>query len=143
MIMKVSLGCDHGGIILKQVLIKALEKLGCLVIDHGCHDGASVDYPDYAQKVAGDVAAGRAERGVLLCGTGIGMAISANKTRGVRAAAITDVYSAQMTRRHNDLNVLCLGGRVVGAGLAELLVETFIKTEFEGGRHADRIAKME
>lgn len=141
--MRIAVACDHGGIGLKPTVLAVLQKHGCEVVDHGCHDTASVDYPDYAAKVAQDVSSGKADRGILICGTGIGMAITAGKFKGVRAAAITDAYSMLMTRKHNDLNVLCLGGRVVGAGLAEHLVEIFLTTDFEGGRHAARLAKIE
>lgn len=141
--MKIALGSDHGGVVLKDTVLTVLKKHGCEIVDHGCFDTTVVDYPDFAAKVAQDVSTGVAERGILLCGTGVGMAITACKFKGVRAAALTDVFSAQMARRHNDLNVLCLGGRVIGAGLAEVLVETFLATAFEGGRHAARVAKIE
>lgn len=139
---KISFGCDHGGLALRDNVLEYLKKAGYEVIDHGTTTADAVDYPDYAAQVARDVSLGLAEKGVLVCGTGIGMAITAGKFKGVRAAALTDVASAAMTRRHNDLNVLCLGGRVLTPGVAELILETFLKTPFEGGRHENRVRKI-
>lgn len=140
--MKVAVASDHGGIDLKATVISVLESLGCEVADLGTHDRSSCDYPDYAQKVAEGVAAGVYDRGVLICGTGLGMSIAANKVAGVRAALCNEVYSARMARAHNDANVLCLGARVVGPGVAEEIVRTFFTAEHEGGRHARRVEKI-
>lgn len=140
---KIAIAADHAGFELKGQIASHLKKLGHDVSDLGCHSSDSVDYPDYAVLVAKNVGAKQVDRGILICGTGVGMAITANKTRGVRAASLADVFSAKMARSHNDLNVLCLGARVVGTGLAQMIVETFINTAFEGGRHQKRIEKME
>lgn len=140
--LKLALACDHAGLSLKDSLKALLEGLAD-VEDFGTHSGASVDYPDYAHRVAQAVAAGSCARGLLICGTGIGMSMVANRYAGVRAALCGDVYSARMTRLHNDANVLCLGARVIGLGVAEEIVKAFLSTEFEGGRHAARVAKME
>lgn len=139
---KIAVGCDHAGFSLKTTVISVIQSLGLQVIDKGCHDLNSVDYPDFAQEVSEALLAGEADRGVLICGSGIGMALTANRFKGVRAASITDVYSCEMSRRHNDLNVLCLGARVVGTGLAERLLQIFLTTEFEGGRHQGRLDKI-
>ena len=138
----VSIGADHAGIELKDHIKSYLEKKGLKVVDHGCHDGNRVDYPDFAAKVANDIQNGATERGILVCGTGIGMALTANKFPGVRAASVVDEYSMTMTRAHNDLNILCLGSRVIGVGKAESLVDLFLSTEFEGGRHENRVKKI-
>lgn len=141
--MKISVASDHAGYKLKQHLVKVLGELGHQVQDHGCYDEERVDYPDYAARVAKDVQGGGCDYGVLVCGTGIGMAITANKFKGVRAATLTDEYSAIMARKHNDANVLCLGGRVLGEGAATLILETFLSTPFEGEeRHRERLAKI-
>ncbi len=140
--MKVSIGSDHAGLSLKRVLLRALEELGAQVDDVGTHDAASSDYPDWAAKVAQKVASGAAERGVLVCGTGIGMSIAANKHRGIRAAVCSTEFEARMARAHNDANVLCLGERVVGPGVARTILEVFLATAFEGGRHARRVEKI-
>lgn len=139
---KIVLGADHAGYHMKEDIKKLVESMGYIVMDHGCHSLDKVDYPDYAALVAQDVSAGRATYGILICGTGIGMAITANRFRNVRAASVVDEYSLLMTRKHNDLNVLCLGSRVIGPGTAALLVETFLKTEFEGERHQARLDKI-
>ncbi len=141
--MKVVIGCDHGGIELKETLKAAMAAWDVEVEDVGCDDSASVDYPDYAHVVAGAVLSGGADRGVLICGTGIGMSMAANRHPGVRAALCTDCYGAEMTRKHNDANILCLGGRVTGPGLATAILEVFLAGEFEGGRHERRVAKIE
>jgi ribose 5-phosphate isomerase B len=140
--VKLALGCDHAGLVLKEQLHGLLQALANIE-DFGTHSAASVDYPDYAHRVAQAVAAGSCARGLLICGTGIGMSMTANRYPGVRAALCGDAYSARMTRMHNDANVLCLGARVIGLGIAEEIVKTFLSTEFEGGRHAARIAKLE
>jgi len=138
----VAVACDHGGFDLKATVMAVLQALGHEVEDLGTYDRSSCDYPDYAQKVAEGVASGTYDRGVLICGTGIGMSIAANKVAGVRAALCNEVYSARMARAHNDANVLCLGARVVGPGVAEEIVRAFFTTEHEGGRHARRVDKI-
>lgn len=140
--MRIAIGADHAGYALKEVLIAHLRERGVEVVDFGTHGTDSVDYPDYARAVAEAVARGEADYGVLICGTGVGMAITANKVPGIRAAAVSDVYSAKMSRAHNDANILCLGGRVVGPGLAIEILEAWLHTPFEGGRHARRLEKI-
>lgn len=141
--MKVALGCDHAGFDLKEVVASTLRRLGAEVLDLGTDSRDSVDYPDYGERVGRAVASGEADFGVALCGTGIGISIAANKVPGVRAALCYDVYSARMSRAHNDANVLALGARVVGPGLAEAIVEAWLTAGFEGGRHATRVAKLD
>ena len=138
----IAIGSDHGGFALKQAIIKHLEAAGYACQDCGTYSEESCDYPVYGEAVARAVAAGECERGIVICGTGIGISISANKVRGIRAALCGDCYSAEMTRRHNDANILALGARVLGPGLALKIVDTFLSTEFEGGRHARRIAMI-
>lgn len=140
--MKLIIACDHGGYLLKKEILNALKESKIAFEDLGCDSENSVDYPDYAGLVASRVSRGEADRGILVCGTGVGMAIAANKFSGVRAAALTDPFSARMAREHNDLNVLCLGGRVMGPGPAKELVEIFLNTPFAGGRHEARISKI-
>ncbi|MHB0886147.1 MAG: ribose 5-phosphate isomerase B [Bacillota bacterium] len=140
--MRVAIGCDHAGVDLKHEVVKYLKEQGVEVTDFGPEGADSVDYPDYARKVAEAVRGGAAERGVLICGTGIGMSISANKVPGIRAALCHDVYSARLTREHNDANVLTMGARVIGAGLALEIVKAFFGAEFAGGRHARRVEKI-
>lgn len=123
-------------------MIAFLEQKGLSVQDAGCQSLQSVDYPDFAALVAKNVQSKTSDCGILICGTGIGMAITANKFKGVRAASLTDVFSTQMTRKHNDLNVLCLGARVIGVGQAQAIVDAFLNTEFEGGRHSGRLDKI-
>jgi ribose 5-phosphate isomerase B len=135
-------GSDHAGLALRAEAVKAAKAAGLEVEDVGPFSGESVDYPDYARQVAEAVASGRARVGILVCGTGIGMSISANKVKGVRAALCTTEYEARMARAHNDANVLCMGERVVGLGLAGAIVKAFLETPFEGGRHARRVEKM-
>ncbi len=141
--MRVALGADHAGIELKSALAAHLKAAGHEVADLGTHGPESVDYPDFARAVATSVARGDADRGLLVCGTGQGMAMSANKVPGVRAAVVADTFSARMTMMHNDARVLCLGARVVGQGLAKDIVDEWMGATFEGGRHASRVAKME
>lgn len=139
--MKIAIGCDHNGFALKQALLQnALKDMQ--IEDLGVFDESPSDYPDIAFQVAEAVASGNCDRGLLICGTGIGMAIAANKVKGVRAAAVSDVYSAKMSRRDNDANVLCLGGRVLGCGLAGEIVAAWLREDFEGGRHQRRIEKI-
>ena len=138
--MKIALGSDHGGYALKCDIIQLLEKLGHEYKDFGCYSTESCDYPDFGEAAARAVASGEYDRGIVICTTGIGISISANKVKGIRAALCGDCYSAEMTRRHNDANILAMGARVLGPGLALKIVDTFLNTEFEGGRHARRIA---
>ncbi len=137
--MKLAIGCDHGGIDLKLEIVKHLEERGIEVVDFGIKEYKSVNYPEIALPLAKAVAAGECDRGILVCGTGIGMSIAANKVKGIRAAVCSDHFSAKFTRLHNDANILCLGGRVIGPGVANEMVDLFIDTEYEGGRHATRV----
>ncbi|GER66373.1 ribose 5-phosphate isomerase B [Weizmannia acidilactici] len=140
--MKVALASDHGGMNLRREIASLLDSLGVEYEDFGCECEGSVDYPDYALPVAEKVAEGEFDRGILICGTGIGMCISANKVKGIRCALVHDVFSAKATREHNDSNVLAMGERVIGPGLAREIVKTWLGTSFEGGRHARRIEKI-
>lgn len=135
-------GSDHAGLTLRAEAVKTARANGFEVEDLGPFSGESVDYPDYARSVAEAVAAGRAKLGILVCGTGIGMSIAANKVKGIRAAHCTTEFEARMARAHNDANVLCLGERVIGLGLGAAIVKVFLDTPFEGGRHARRVDKM-
>lgn len=137
--MKIAVGCDHGGFILKSEIVKHLTDKGIEVIEMGCMDGASIDYPIVAKEVCAEVTAKNVDYAILICGTGIGISIAANKIDGIRAALCTDCYMAKYTRLHNNANVLCMGGRVIGAGLALEIVDAFLSNEFEGGRHQRRI----
>ena len=134
---------DHAGLALKTEIAATLREQGWTVDDLGTHDSQSCDYPDYAHRLAETIESGRHTLGVLVCGTGIGMSIAANRHRNVRAAACTDPYAARMSREHNDANVLCLGARIVGAGLAQDIVAAFLAARFEGGRHARRVDKLD
>ncbi|WNG35882.1 ribose 5-phosphate isomerase B [Archangium violaceum] len=140
--MKVIIASDHAGLELRRELVNVLKELRAEVDDVGPTTNASVDYPDFAKQVCWAVAAGDYTFGVLVCGTGIGMSITANKYRGIRAALCTSEFEARMTRAHNDANVLCLGQRVVGGGLARSILEAFLSTPFEGGRHQKRLDKI-
>ena len=140
--MKITIGCDHGGLEHKNAIVEHLKERGFEVIDRGIYENYSVDYPDIAVKVCADIVSGEAERGFLVCGTGIGMSLAANKVKGIRAAAVSEHFSAKYTRLHNDSNILCLGGRVIGVGTALELVDLFVDTEFEGGRHETRVNKV-
>jgi ribose 5-phosphate isomerase B len=140
--MRWIVGADHAGLLLKDHLVALLRTLGDEVEDLGTHTNESVDYPDYARRVAEKVAAGEG-RGLLVCGTGIGMSMTANRVPGVRAAVVTDAFTAKATRAHNDANVMAIGQRVVGAGVAEEALRAFRDTAFEGGRHQNRIDKIE
>ena len=135
----IALANDHSGIALKDEIKKLLDKRGLEYKDFGTNTEASVDYPIYGEAVAKAVVSGECDRGIIICGTGIGISIAANKVRGARAALCTDCFMAEMTRRHNDANILALGARVLGHGLALKIVETFLDTEFEGGRHERRV----
>ena len=144
--MRIALGSDHAGYELKQKLKPFLQRLGHAVEDCGTNSTASCDYPDFAHAVTKQVASGAAERGILICGSGIGMAIAANKAAGIRAANISNEYEARMSREHNDLNVLTLGARILDESQAETIVDVWLKTQYEGGRHQkrlDKIAKLE
>lgn len=140
--MKVAIASDHAGLSLKRELVEVLKSRGDEINDLGTHSGDSVDYPDFASHVARAVGGAEVDRGVLVCGTGIGMSIVANKHRGVRAAVCTSEFEARMARAHNDANVLCLGQRVVGPGIARAILEAFLGTAFEGGRHERRVQKI-
>lgn len=141
--MRIVIGADHGGYGLKEAVKRHLLAAGHEVHDVGTHDGqTSVDYPDYALPVARAVVKGEYDLGIVICGTGIGISIAANKVRGARAALCTDPYMARMARMHNDANILALGGRVIGEGLALDIVDAFLGASYEGGRHARRVAKI-
>lgn len=139
--MKIAIGSDHGGIHLKALIAAYMDERGIEVCDCGTYTEESCDYPDIAVKVCKKVQE-EDIRGILVCGTGIGMSLAANKCKGIRAALCADVYSAEMSRRHNNANVLCLGERVTGSGLAESIVKAWLDTEFEGGRHQRRVDKI-
>lgn len=136
---KIALGCDHGGYRLMQEVKRRLSELGHPYEDFGTFSEDSCDYPVYAEKAAHAVASGECYLGILICGTGVGISISANKIRGIRAALCSDCYTAEMSRRHNDSNVLAMGARVIGPGLALKIVETFLTIGFDGGRHKRRV----
>jgi ribose 5-phosphate isomerase B len=137
------LASDHAGVDLKAEVARLLDRRGDAYRDLGPVDSASVDYPDYAHELAREILSTRADRGVLICGTGIGMSVTANRHAGIRAALCHDAYTAEMARRHNNANVVCMGARVVGPGVAEQIVEVFLDTPFEGGRHQRRVDKIE
>ena len=136
----IAIGSDHGGFELKQFVMKHLDELGLAYRDYGTYSADSCDYPVYGEAVARAVASGEAEKGIVICGTGIGISIAANKVKGIRAALCGDCYSAEYTRRHNDANILTMGARVTGSGLACKIVDTFLSTGFDGSYHADRVA---
>ena len=139
----IAIGSDHGGFELKKEILSKLSQEGIDVKDFGTYkENESVDYPDFAEKVAKAVVAGEAESGIIICGTGIGISVAANKVKGIRCALCTDTYMARMAREHNDANMLAMGARVIGSGLAMEIVEMFIKSEFTGGRHAGRVNKI-
>jgi len=140
--MKISVGSDHAGFAVKQALAQRLRELGHDVIDHGCDSEASVDYPDFGAEVARSVATGASERGICVCGTGIGIAMAAGKVAGVRAATVHDRFTAEMSRQHNDANVLCLGARVLDPGPAVEIAAYWITVPFGDGRHTGRVAKI-
>jgi ribose 5-phosphate isomerase B len=139
----IALASDHAGVELKTEICRVLEDLGLEVEDLGPSERKPVDYPDYAHLLAKAVSDGRIERGILICGTGIGMSMAANRHPGVRAALCHDAYTAEMARRHNDANVLCIGARAVGSGVAEQMAKVFVETSFEGDRHQRRVEKIE
>lgn len=140
--MKYVIGNDHGGLELEEVVKDELEKLGHEVYHVGAYDSESVDYSDYAKKACTELVEGRADFAILICGTGLGMSISANKIKGIRAACVSEAYSARMSRAHNNANTLCIGARVIGSETCRMIVDEFVNTEFEGGRHQRRVDKI-
>ena len=140
--MKISLGCDHGAFTLKEHIKDYLTQRGHEVVDCGTYSADSCDYPVFAQAAAQRVSSGECERGIVMCTTGIGISISANKVKGVRCALCSEPYSAEMTRRHNDANMLAMGAGLIGQNMADRIVDTFLSTEFEGGRHQRRVDRM-
>ena len=141
--MKYFIGTDHAGFAVKPFVIEYLQKKGIEVEDLGTYSSESVDYPDFAHKVAEAVLANEGSKGILICGSGIGMSLAANKHKGIRAALCHDAYTAEMARRHNDANILCFGERVVGVGVIESILEAWLNAEFEGGRHERRVRKID
>ena len=141
--MKIAIGCDHGGYLLKQDILIWLEEHDYEFEDFGCYNTESVDYPVYAEKVARAVASGACDKGIVICTTGIGVSMAANKVKGIRCALCGDSYSAEMTRRHNDANVLAMGAGIIGPNLAKKITVVFLTTEFEGGRHARRVGLLD
>ena len=135
----IAIGSDHGGFALKQEIMEHLKENGIEYKDYGCYDESSCDYPVYAKKVANAIVSGECEKGILICGTGIGISLAANKVPGIRCAVVSDVFSAKMSKAHNDANMLSLGERVLGRGLALEIVDAWINTEFEGDRHSKRV----
>lgn len=135
----IAIGCDHGGLDIKNAVIEYLKENNISFTDYGCDCAESVDYPVYAYQVATAVSSGKADRGIICCGTGIGVSMVANKVKGIRAAVVSDAFCAEMTRRHNDANILCMGGRVIDEPTAVKLADVFLNTEYEGGRHEKRV----
>ena len=140
--MKIAIACDHGGYLLKQDILIWLEENDIDYEDFGCYSTESVDYPVFAERAARAVAAGECDKGIVICTTGIGVSIAANKVRGIRCALCSEPLSAEMTRRHNNANMLAMGAGMIGKNMAERIVEVFLSTEFEGGRHEKRVAKL-
>lgn len=140
--MKVAIASDHGGVNIREEIKKLMDEMGIQYEDFGCDCGTSVDYPDYALPVAEKVAKGEFDRGILICGTGIGMSIAANKVKGIRCALVHDLFSAKATREHNDSNMLAMGERVIGPGLAREIAKVWLTTDYEGGRHENRVGKI-
>ena len=140
--MKIAIGSDHGGFELKELIVGYLQDNSHEVIDCGCHSLKSVDYPDFAEKVCSEVRSGTCDGGILICGTGIGMSIAANRYRDIRAALCHEAFTARMSREHNNANVLCLGARVIGSEVALDIVRVWVTTEFAGGRHQKRLDKL-
>ena len=138
----IALGCDHGGFQLKQAVMKHLDELGLEYKDYGTYNEESCDYPVYGEAVANAIVKGECDRGIIICGTGIGISIAANKVDGIRAALCSDCFSAQMCREHNNAQILAMGARVLGQGLALKIVDTFLTTEFAGGRHERRVNRL-
>jgi len=141
--MKFYIACDHAGFNIKDKVKEIVESLGHTIVDLGTNSNERVDYPDFAHKLSLEVLKDEGSYGILICGTGIGMSLAANKHKGIRAALCHDAYTAKMARAHNDANVLCFGERVVGLGVAESIIESWCDTSFEGGRHANRVKKIE
>ncbi|AKG74799.1 ribose 5-phosphate isomerase B [Salinicoccus halodurans] len=141
--MKIVIASDHGGVNLKRAVVQELTEKGMDVTDYGPDSDESVDYPDYAKPVSQKVADGEFDRGILICGTGIGMSITANKVKGIRCSLVHDSFSAKATRQHNNSNMLAMGERVIGSGLANDIVDIWLNTEYEGGRHERRVCKIE
>ncbi len=141
--MKIGIASDHGGFELKEILIEYLKETGKSITDFGCFSSKSVDYPDYARKLCTEIVSGTVSKGILICGTGIGMSIAANRYKGIRATLANDLFSAIMSRRHNDSNVLVLGGRIIGKDLAIEILNKWLKEPFEGGRHVRRLNKID
>lgn len=140
--MKIALACDHAGVEMKNDIKKYLDKNGIEYIDYGTDGSESVDYPDFAYKAAKSVSEGICDKGILICGTGQGIGISANKVKGIRCAILSDVFSAKMTANHNNANMIAMGARVIGIGLAIEIVDAFLNSDFEGGRHQRRVEKI-
>lgn len=141
--MKIAMACDHGGLDLKENIKKYLEEQGIEVLDLGTNTPDSVDYPQYGKACAEAVISGKADRGIVCCGTGIGISIAANKVKGIRCALCTDVHMAEMTRRHNDANILAMGGRIIDLETAKNITQAWLDTEFEGGRHQRRVDMLD
>ena len=140
--MKIALGSDHGGYELKEIIKTVIEKMGHEYVDFGCNSLESCDYPDFGAAAAKAVAAGECEKGIVVCTSGIGISITANKVKGIRCAHCADCLQAEMTRRHNDANIMAIGAGFTGKNMAERMVEVFLNTEFEGGRHERRVNKI-
>ena len=140
--MKIAIACDHGGICLKQAVVEVITELGHTYEDFGCFDGMSVDYPEYAIKAATAVTSGDCDLGILMCGTGIGMSIAANKIKGIRCGHVTDAFSAEMTRAHNNANMIALGGRITTPATAKAIVKAWLTASFLGGRHERRVEML-
>jgi ribose 5-phosphate isomerase B len=140
--MKVALGSDHGGFELKEAIKKHLNRKGIEFVDYGTFNNESVDYPDYGRITAEAIMKGDCDRGIVICGTGIGISIAANKVKGIRCALVSEEYSARMAKAHNNANMIAMGGRVVGEGIATGIVDVWLETEFEGGRHERRVEKI-
>jgi ribose 5-phosphate isomerase B len=140
--MKIGIGCDHAGLELKLEIILLLTDIGVNCVDYGTNEPRSVDYPDFGEKVSAAVSTGKLDRGILICGTGIGMSIVANKFPGIRASLCNDLFTARMSRLHNDANVLVMGGRIIGKDLAKEIVRVWFSTDFEAGRHTNRLDKI-
>ena len=139
----IAIGCDHGGFNLKQSIMQKLDEMGETYKDFGTYDTSSCDYPDIAKTVCSAIISGECEKGILVCGTGIGMSIAANKVKGIRAAHATDTFSARMAKEHNNANVICLGERITGIEVALEIIDAYLKAEFLGGRHQTRVSKIE
>jgi len=140
--VKIAIGSDHGGYELKKLIVRYLQDSNHAITDCGCYASDSVDYPDFAEKVCDEVRSGASEAGILICGTGIGMSIAANRHRDIRAALCHEAFTARMSREHNNANVLCLGERVIGSELALDIVRVWVSTDFAGGRHQKRLDKL-